>query len=278
MRSSILVPLVTYPDANTEKVASNAVAIAKHLGAELHALSMTVDIPNVSNALSGVLLDLPEMIRNAEATSRTHGASLLAAVRKEAALAGITLTTSETMAAVAEFGNIAASHARYHDLSAIGWLPDNQAVRMVAEALVFGSGRPVILLPDAVDVGSLDQVMIAWDGSSVAARALADAQPFLSRAARISVITVLDEKPIDEKDAGERLAATLKWRGLAAEAISINAEDCPISVTLQEHALATGAKLLVMGGYGHSRIRDFVLGGATEGILGDLRLPVLLSH
>ena len=64
----------------------------------------------------------------------------------------------------------------------------------------------------------------------------------------------------------------------SAEALAIRAEDCEISTTLQEHALELGAALLVMGGYGHSRVRDFVLGGATEGVLSDLRLPVLLSH
>ncbi|TIP95413.1 MAG: universal stress protein, partial [Mesorhizobium sp.] len=77
---------------------------------------------------------------------------------------------------------------------------------------------------------------------------------------------------------GERLAQGLRTRGLAAGAASIQAEGRSIGTALQEHALKIGGNLLVMGGYGHSRIRDFVLGGATEGILSELRLPVLLSH
>ena len=278
MKLEALVPLVTYPEASSEKVASNAVNIARHLGADLHALALNVNIPDVSNALSGLLLNLPEMIRAAEANSRVRGLALLAAVKAKAAEAGIAVTTSEIAAPPAEFGTVAALHARYHDLSLIGWESNNPAGRMTAEGLVFGSGRPVVLLPESADVGAIDRVMIAWDGSRVAARALADAQPFLQRAEWISVVTVLDEKPIREKDIGERLAMTLQQRGLAAEAVSINAEDCPIAETLQAHALKIGAKLLVMGGYGHSRIRDFVLGGATEGVLSDLRLPVLLSH
>ena len=80
------------------------------------------------------------------------------------------------------------------------------------------------------------------------------------------------------QDAGERLATSLRKHGLSAEALAIRAEDCEISATLQEHAIELGAALLVMGGYGHSRVRDFVLGGATEGVLSDLRLPVLFSH
>jgi nucleotide-binding universal stress UspA family protein len=149
---------------------------------------------------------------------------------------------------------------------------------MTAEAVIFGSGRPTILLPELTQAGNIDHIAIAWDGSRVAARAVADASLLLQRAKMISVLTVVDEKPLPEKDPGERLAARLRKSGLAAEAVQIRAEDCPISVTLQEQAIERGATLLVMGGYGHSRVRDFVLGGATEGILSDLQMPVLLSH
>jgi len=92
------------------------------------------------------------------------------------------------------------------------------------------------------------------------------------------VLTVIGEKRLADDKAGARLAAGLRERGFVAEDLTIDAEDCPVAVTLQEHAIAHGADLLVMGGYGHSRIRDFVLGGATQGTLDDLRLPVLMSH
>ena len=79
-------------------------------------------------------------------------------------------------------------------------------------------------------------------------------------------------------DPAERLGSALRDHGLSAETRSITAEDRPIASTLQDAAMECGAGLLVMGAFGHSRVRDFVLGGATEGILSDLRLPVLLSH
>ncbi len=170
------------------------------------------------------------------------------------------------------------SRARYFDLSFVGWEANNATSRMTAEAVVFGSGRPTILLPELSEVVTLDHVAIAWDGSRVAARAVADAGFLLRRVSRISVITVLDEKPLAENDAGERLAGMLRERGLNAQSVSINAQDCPIAETLQKAAIEKGAGLLVMGGYGHSRIRDFVLGGATEGVLSDLSMPILLSH
>jgi nucleotide-binding universal stress UspA family protein len=100
----------------------------------------------------------------------------------------------------------------------------------------------------------------------------------LQRASKTSVLTVVDEKPLKERDIAQRLASSLAKRGVAAAAISVDAEDSPIGISLQQHAIEEGADLLVMGGYGHPVIRDFVLGGATEDVLDDLRLPVLLSH
>ena len=107
---------------------------------------------------------------------------------------------------------------------------------------------------------------------------MADAALLFEQVARISVLTVVDEKPLKHNDIAERLADGLRKRGIAAEGFSIAAEDCAIGTSLQEHALERGARLLVMGGYGHSRVRDFVLGGATKDVLRDLQLPVLVSH
>ncbi len=270
--------LATYPDGNSAKIAANAVTVVKKIDAALHAVAIDVDIPDVSNALSNYLLDLPYKIQEAEATSRKRGQALLDAINQEAARAGVTLTTQELTAPPALMGDVAAKHSRYFDVCLVGWAPDNLAARMLAEAILFGSGRPTLLLPDSTDVGVLGHVVIAWDGSRVAARAVADARAFLERASMITVVTVTDEKPLPGQGIGERLALGLRTRGLVAEAVSIQAGDSSIGTALQEHALKIGGNLLVMGGYGHSRVRDFVLGGATEGILADLRLPVLLSH
>ncbi|MER9552140.1 universal stress protein [Mesorhizobium sp. M0322] len=270
--------LATYPEANSAKIAANAVAVVKKIDAALHAVAIDVDIPDVSNALSNYLLDLPYKIQEAEATSRKRGKVLLEAINQEAERAGVTLTTQELTAPPALMGNVAAEHSRYFDICLVGWAPANQTARILAEAILFGSGRPTLLLPDSTDVGVLGHVVIAWDGSRVAARAVADAWAFLERAATITVVTVTDEKPLPGQGIGERLALGLRTRGLVAEAASIQVGDSSVGTALQQHALKIGGNLLVMGGYGHSRVRDFVLGGATEGILADLRLPVLLSH
>jgi nucleotide-binding universal stress UspA family protein len=278
MKLQTFLPLVTYPDASSDAAIANAVAVSVLLGAELNALALEVDVPEVSNALSRMLLDLPAMIRDAEKLSAQKGSKLLADAREKADGAAIVAKTEAVACQLALLGDTAANHARYFDLALVGLEADNAGARAVAEAVIFGSGRPTMLMPTGKTVEKLDRLAIAWDGSRVAARAVGDARDLLERASAVSVVTVTDEKPLKDKNAGERLAASLRQAGLKAEFSAIRAEDCPIAETLQQHAVATGAGLLVMGGYGHSRLRDFVLGGATQGVLTDLRLPVLLSH
>ena len=116
------------------------------------------------------------------------------------------------------------------------------------------------------------------DGSRVAARAVSDAGDFLQRAQTVTIASVTDEKVLPDEDPGSRLAEYLSRHDIEATVARVQSRGRPIAETLQEHAQEIGAGLLVMGGFGHSRMRDFVLGGATGGILKDLRLPVLLSH
>jgi len=269
-------PLATYPEATREDFAAQAAGLAATLGAKLHVSAFLADIPAVSNALSRLMLDVPRMIQQAEAASRSHADALLAAFAEAAGASGVELTTDTPSCQPAIAGDTAAIAARYHDLSIVG--AGNEAMRDMAETVIFGAGRPVVLLPEGWEPASIDAVAIAWDGSRVAARAVADAQPFLARAKRIVVVTVLDEKPLHDRDAAARLTASLRAQGLPAEELTISAEDAPIAETLQHRAKEAGCGLLVMGGYGHSRLRGFVLGGGTRGVLAEARMPIMLSH
>ena len=278
LKLQAFLPLITYPEYDTESVVANATSLAAYLGADLHAGVFNVDIPNVSNALSRLLMRLPELIRETETRSRTRGEQLVAMVQTEAAERGVKLTTGTSTASPAFLAEAATADARYFDFAILGCEAGNEASRFAAEAIVFGSGRPTLLLPMVAKTDSFGHVAIAWDGSRVAARAVADAMPFLQRTERTTVFTVVDEKPLEDKSIAERLAASLGRRGIAADAISIRAEDSPIGISLQDHALKHGADLLLMGAYGHSAVRGFILGGATEDVLDNLRMPVLCSH
>ena len=279
MKLQAFAPYLTYPDASTEASVRNTVAAAKLLEADLHALALETDIPPVSSALSRVLMNVPEMIRQAEGLSARNGADLLTAARAEAEKSGLQFSSGAAKAQPTMIAETAAHHARYFDLALIGWSSGNQGVKGLAEAVLFGSGRPTVLIPDDREpVRRFGRVAIAWDASRVAARAAADARMLLERAEDLSIITVTDEKALEDVNAGDRLAESLRRGGAKASYSAVRAEDCPIAETLQRHAIELGADLLVMGGYGHSRLRDFVLGGATEGVLSELRLPILLSH
>jgi nucleotide-binding universal stress UspA family protein len=121
-------------------------------------------------------------------------------------------------------------------------------------------------------------VMIAWDGSRVAARAVNDARIILERAAKVTVAVIIDEKALPDQSLGARLARYIAAHGLHVDHAEIQGGGRPIADVLQDEAARIGAGVLVMGGFGHSRMREFVLGGATRGILENLRMPVLMSH
>lgn len=278
MKTRAFLPLVTYPEPNADAVAAHAAALARWVGADLHALALNADIPSVSSPLSRLILNVPGMIQEAEQISRKHGERLLETLAKLEDAGGVEITTNALTVRLALLSDAAALHARYFDLALIGWEGANPTSRATAEAVIFGSGRPTVLLPELSEITTMDHVAIAWDGSRVAARAVGDALPFLQRASRISVLTIHGEKPLKENDAGERLAGGLQKRGLPAEAIPSELEDTPIAQALQQRALELSCNLLVMGAYGHSRLREFILGGATDGVLGNALLPVLLSH
>ena len=278
MKTIALLPILTYPEPNPEMVVPRAVAMAAALGAQLHALAINVEIRSISNALSRKMIDVPKMTQEAEALCRERGDAFLAKVVEEAKRVGVDITTGAVASNAPSLNDTAAVQARYYDFVLCALEANNSTSRRTAQAIVFGSGRPTILLPEVEPARKLHNVAIAWDGSRVAARAVADAHHVLRRASKITVLTVTGEKSPQERDAAERLAQGLNAHGLSAEAMAFATEDCPVEVSLQERALEIGADLMVMGAFGHTRLRDFVLGGATKGILTDLRLPILLSH
>lgn len=270
-------PLVTYPDAVPDDSVASAVSLAAALGYDLHATTFAAIIPNVSAPIGGLIISIPEMIRVAEEDSRAHCHRLQKLVLEKAGTR-IKAHCSNRQAFMGEMEDAAAREARYFDLALLPWSEDRVVVRDLSQTVVFGAGRPAILVPPSGESEPLGHVAVAWDASRVAARALADALPLLSDETRITVLTVEDEKPLPEDNVAEALASSLRKRGFHAEARNVDLGRRTIAEALQESALEAGAGLLVMGGFGHSRVRDFILGGATKGVFTDLRLPVLLSH
>lgn len=175
------------------------------------------------------------------------------------------------------FGRI----ARRFDLAVVGQRePDRMAPEdLFVEGALFESGRPVIVVPYIQKTGiKLDRVIVCWDGSRTAARAMGDALPFLHRAKAIDVIIVANNRSKGNEIPGADVGHHLARHGLNVEVKRIVAEDVDVPNTILSYAADSSADIMVMGGYGHSRLREFVLGGATRGILGSMTVPTLMSH
>jgi nucleotide-binding universal stress UspA family protein len=178
-------------------------------------------------------------------------------------------------------GDLFARLARRFDLAIVAQAEPDTAgpERLIVEAALFGSGRPVLIVPYIQRAGlKLDRAMVCWDGSRNAARAIADALPLLARAKAVEVVIVSGEPGKSDEIAGADIAQHLARHGLKVEVERLVARDIDITSTLLSRAADLGADLMVMGGYGHSRWREFVLGGATRGILASMTVPVLMSH
>jgi nucleotide-binding universal stress UspA family protein len=177
-------------------------------------------------------------------------------------------------------GERVAQRARTRDLCVvpIGGRGDGQ--RSVAEGVIFESARPTLVFwPGVADLAASPGVVIlAWDGSWPAARAMADAIPVLARAKKVVVFTALNEKPAAIPGIGADAVRHLRFHGIPAEAEERDVRGTPIGSALDEIVGDMNADLLVMGAYGHSKMREVILGGATEHVLSKPKVPVLLSR
>jgi nucleotide-binding universal stress UspA family protein len=170
--------------------------------------------------------------------------------------------------------------ARTHDLSIVRQARPDQSLpeELIIEAALFQSGRPVLVVPYIQRTGlKLDRVMVCWDGSRNAARALADAMPLLQRAGAINVVTIETREHKDEL-AGAEISQHLARHRLRVQLNPIVAKDIDVASTILSFAADSSTDMIVMGGYGHSRLREFVLGGATRGMLESMTVPTLMAH
>ncbi len=270
-------PLNTYPEAAPDPAVLAAVGFAASLGCGLHVSTFAVDVPQIASPISGFLINVEGMARAAEDRSKAECERLHALI-KSTARPEVHLSIGKHTVMLGAALDAATAEARLFDLALLPWSADTLSAQDMAQSLVFGAGVPVILVPSSVAAGSIEHIAVAWDGSRVAARALCDVLPLLAAGGRVSVVTVQGEKSLSGSDVAQTLATALERRGYTAKAANVALDGRSIAIALQDAAMSEGAQLLAMGGFGHSRLRDFILGGATKGVFADLRLPVLLSH
>jgi nucleotide-binding universal stress UspA family protein len=170
-----------------------------------------------------------------------------------------------------------AEHGRAADLLVIGRPGEDEGALLdTIEGALIESGRPLLIPPAAPLTALPETVAIAWKATPQAARALTAALPFLSLAKQIVVLTVAEEERTTQEEA-DRLIAGLRWHGIPVSVRHLRPEAHSAPDTLLS-AAGEHAALLVMGGYGHSRLREWIFGGFTLSVLRGAEVPVLMAH
>ena len=276
-----LLQLSSYPEPTSAAANEQAVVFAGALGARISALTFKIEIPTAGNVLANTLLDIPGMVAAERQKSAANAQALISAFESLATKRGVPHEQIVESCTTSQLAAIVTEHARMHDFTMIPIGEQAALQQYVAECVIFGSGRPTIVLPEAPKRGSpssFDVVGVAWDISRPAARAVADAMPILERAKTVRVVTITQEKTIDTKRSSADLAKHFACHGIEAVLEEEEAAGRTIGQALEDYVTAREIDLLVMGAYGHSRLRDFILGGATKTIIAHPPLPVLLSH
>ena len=177
----------------------------------------------------------------------------------------------------------AAVHARYADVALFGPVDNyNHAPirRETIESILFASGRPVLVVPNGYTPRPVRHVAIGWNATREATHALRDAMAFAEPGAKVDVL-VLDAQPTAKghgSEPGTDIARHLARHGFAATVVPVTAAGQSDAQALVQAARQGGAAMLSLGAYGHSRLREMVLGGVTRDLLGGAALPVLFSH
>jgi len=259
-------------------VGDYAISVASRLEAHITGIAIAF-VPNIQRAGTAYLSveKIEALQRDNEAAAETIVEWFAAATASAGISAEKQILRANMSDAADQFGRI----ARRFDLAIVGQVePDGSPVQaMVCESTLFESGRPMIIVPYIQTAPlKLDRIMVCWDGSRPAARAIADAMPLLKRAGTIEVVSVTSERGKQDEIEGADIGHHLARHGLKVEVTRITRGELDVEDVLLSHAADSDADFMVMGGYGHSRLREFVLGGVTRSMLRTMTVPTLMSH
>ena len=274
----VLLTLTSYPEPTPVSVVEDAISFASSLGCHIAAIACETHVQVPGTFLSSALVNVGEMAANEAHKSLENAQALLAAFDTSAEKAGISHERVLDRCLSYQVPGVFVEYARLRDLTILS-VPESYD-QWYAETVIFESGKPTLVLPERSRVRPFDlkTIMIAWDFSRAAARAIADAIPILEKAREVRIVTVTNEKVIDSKHSGEELARNLARHGIDVVLDKVDAAGREIDKVLEAHAASRRADMLVMGAYGHSRFREFILGGATRSLLSKPPIPILFSH
>jgi nucleotide-binding universal stress UspA family protein len=264
--------------APQEFAADYAISLAQLFEAHIAGVGFIYEPVIPGTVMGGIPTDLIEAQREENTKTAKAATSRFEAAAGRAGLSAEVRILDASVAGAADlFGRI----ARRFDLAVVGQARPKEGAseELLIEGALFESGRPVVVVPHVQTKGvTLERVLVCWDGSRPATRAIADALPFLRRAKAIDIVAVSGERGKGSELVGTNMARHLARHGLAVELKRVSAGDVDVRSAIKSQVAETGADFMVMGGYGHSRLREFILGGVTRTILASSTIPLLMSH
>ena len=272
--------ILVHIDDSNNSAARLAVAIqlAVTHGAQLTGLYV---IPDYDTAFLSAGYAGPELLAIAREATQERMQQQEAAFREATAKQG---ATADWCCVQGEPAQQFIWHAAYHDIAIIGQHDPQDPASLPGwsvSQILLGTGRPVLVIPY---IGAShtpgERILIAWSASREVVRAVNDALPFLARGHAVSVVTIHPPAGItpEETVSSAALCQHLARHGITATSAALPASDLEVGDVLLSRAADEGADLMVMGAYGHSRLREIVLGGATRHLLQHMTVPVLMSH
>lgn len=281
----ILVPLAGR--AEDVEVLTTALSVSRAFEAQLVVLFARPDpteaLPYLGDGVSGqVIEDLMQAAREGADQASGRVKSALAKIAGDAGVpvaekgGEVTLPSVRFLDVTGRRDEVVSAHSRLSDLIVFGEGTTGVAGGTALEAAMMSAGRPVLIAPQKSWNPVGGSVCIGWDDSSEAAHAVTAAIPFLEKAKKVTILCI-GSKELDPGP-GSTLADYLELHGVVADVHLVDAAGRAAGEVLLERAEQAKTDLLVMGGYSHSRLREFIIGGATQHIRSHATIPVLMAH
>lgn len=255
-------------------------ALADQFKGHAEALCLGVDRTQTGYYYAGAnAMVLQESLSRA----KEDAAGVQSHVETALAKSGVTWSTESGVAQIADLGRHVAQRARFSDLVVLGKPYGRDCpveAEPIVEAALFEGRAPVLMIPEKSEILCQPKtIMVAWNESVESLTAIRKALPFLTKADLVRVVVI--DPPThgpERSDPGGMLSQMLARHGASCEIDVLSKTMTRVSDILNRHAIDTGAEMIVMGAYGHSRFRQAILGGATRNMLEQAKIPVFLAH
>ncbi|HEY7457677.1 MAG TPA: universal stress protein [Xanthobacteraceae bacterium] len=264
------------PESAVDPAANFAISLAKDFNLQMFGAGFAfVPVYPATTPMEALGADF---ISAQRAQNKKAANAAIARFQRVANEIGVTAQSRILEAPVADASRQFAELARHFDVAILGQAkPDFWETDLIIEAALFESGRPLIVVPYIYSGPmKLNHITVCWDGGRPAARAVGDAMPFLLRAKKVDLVTIATGAT--EELSSAEMEGHLARHGVNSASRRLMTDRGEEANAILNHAADTMTDLIVMGGYGHTRLREFILGGVTLGILRSMTAPVLLSH